>query len=242
MKNTNKRKVDESTENQNESASAAPVAATEASSSAPLESSDESPIKDDVSTEATAEAPSAEGETSESVKGDISVAGSKKPVKEKKPSFEPNVAERTRLYGMTNEQLRTEAGDRVSTVGANDHRVFQADDAKGFADQLVGSPLERSGIRAGVIAFLQTRTGENAVTTKDSTFENAAPGWAIASYMVLATAGGVIKGKFDQGYLAARGNDVRRGMVARKQLRIVADLTPAPVEAPKEEAPAPSAE
>lgn len=178
---------------------AAPVAATESASSAPAE-------------------------TTESPTPSISAA---KPAKEpKKPSFEPNTTERDRLLGMSNLDLRGEAGDRIPTVGANDHRIFGIDDSKGLTDQLVGSPLERSGIRAAVIAFLRSRTGENAATHDGTTFEQAAPGWAIASFMAIGS-NVVYRGKFDQGYLAARGNDVRRGMVARKQLRILAE--PAPV-------------
>lgn len=204
----------QSTENNSaqDAQTAAPVAASDASS--------------------TAEASQAEGE---SIKGDISVEGSKKSGKakaEKKPSFEPNVAARTELLAMTNDDLRTTAGEIPST-GANDFRIFQIDEQHGLTDQLVGSALERSGIRAGVIDFLRSRTGDNGIKTDNSSFEMAAPGWAIASYMKLATERGVVKGKFDQGYLAARGNDVRRGMVARKQLKIVGDLTPpAPAKAP----------
>lgn len=266
-KTSDRRKAQDNT-NQESAQLAAPVAATEAASSAPAEDGEETPPEADTTTDqaegaietstdestgdqqtASAEqteetTPAPAVETTESVKGDISVAGSKKPKPEKVPSFVPNQAERTRLQGLSNDELRTEAGDRVASVGANDFRVFQIDDSFGLADQIVGSPLERSGIRSGVIDFLRSRTGDNGVATKDSTFENAAVGWAIASYMVLAMAGGVVKGKFDQGYLAARGNDVRRGMVARRQLKIVADLTPAPVapETKAEEAPAPAAE
>lgn len=210
-KSTAARKA-QSTENRDATA-AAPVAATESASSAPAETTE-----------------SSEQPATDSVKGDISAA---KPAKEpKKPSFEPNTTERDRLLGMSNLDLRGEAGDRVPTVGANDHRIFGIDESKGLTDQLVGSPLERSGIRAAVIAFLRSRTGENAATHEGQTFEQAAPGWAIASFMAIGS-NVVYRGKFDQGYLAARGNDVRRGMVARKQLRILAEPAPAPKEEPK---------
>lgn len=197
---------------------AAPVASTDAASTAPAESSNEST-----------------GETADPVVPSISAA---KPAKEpKKPSFEPNTTERDRLLGMSNLDLRGEAGDRIPTVGANDHRIFGIDDSKGLTDQLVGSPLERSGIRAAVIAFLRSRVGENAATHDGQTFEAAAPGWAIASFMAIGS-NVVYRGKFDQGYLAARGNDVRRGMVARKQLRILAEPAPVAKAEPTAESPA----
>ena len=142
---------------------------------------------------------------------DIAVAGkTAEPAKPKKESFVINADLRTRLHSMTNIALLDAARDKLKPVELADSRVFIVDRSHGLTDRIVGSDLSRSGIRSAVVDFLSSRDEEQA------------PGWAIASYMHLAAGEsgvGVYKGKFDLGYLAARGRDVRRGMISRGQLK-----------------------
>lgn len=145
---------------------------------------------------------------------EISAVTTTKPAKAEKPTFVINTALRHELFGLTNAALLERARGLLKPVELSDNRVFQIDESNGLKDMLVGSDLNRSGIRSAVIEFLRSRD------------DNKAPGWAIMSYMKLAAGAsgvGVYKGNFDIGYLAARGNDVRRGMLARKQLKLAGE-------------------
>lgn len=187
---------------------AAPVASTAASESTTAESTvgdvDTSGINTGAETRAA----------------EISVAGTKAVTEKapKKDAFSPNVNLRTELLALTNAALLERARDKLKPVEIADSRVFIIDRSHGLTDRIVGSDLSRSNIRSAVIDFLSSRD------------EESAPGWAIASYMHLAAGEsgvGVYKGKFDLGYLAARGLDVRRGMVSRGQLKL-GGTVPAP--------------
>lgn len=217
-KNSTKAKPSEGTESERPSSAAAPVASTAASESTSSETAEQPIIN------SGAEARAAE----------ISVAGKTKEKAPKKESFVINTALRDELFAMTNAALLERARDKLKPVELADSRVFVIDETHGLVDRIVGSDLSRSGIRSAVIDFLRSRD------------EQQAPGWAIASYMHLASGDsgvGVYKGNFDQGYLAARGRDVRRGMVSRGQLKFGDHDIAAPgVEAKTVETPQPPAE
>lgn len=225
-KNSTKRSQTESTQeavvesNDRPATAAAPVASTAASEST-------SGAAGDVTDEHTAAEPVV-NTGAETRAAEISVAGKATTEKApKKDAYSPNGNLRTELLALTNVALLERARDKLKPVELADSRVFIVDRSHGLTDRIVGSDLSRSNIRSAVIDFLASRD------------EESAPGWAIASYMHLAAGEsgvGVYKGKFDLGYLAARGLDVRRGMVSRGQLKFGGSVpAPGTVEKPVEE-------
>ena len=149
---------------------------------------------------------------------EMSVANGKKTAEgkatkeEKKPSFVVDEKVREELRGMSNEALLAAAGDQLRPVDKANTDIYQA--TGNTKDHLNGQLIERSPIRAEVVAFLESRK------------DHSAPANVICAYMALAT-GKCYKGKFNFGYITTKDGDAgKRGMVARKFLRMTEKGTP----------------
>lgn len=138
--------------------------------------------------------------------GDGEEAKAAKPKKDKAPAFVVDVALQTELRALTGPQLIERAKDQLRAVDAADTTLL----ALGVAvDATNGQPVTKSSIRSAIYDFVESRPEKRATVAE------------ICAYMTLGT-GRIYKGSFNAGYIrTARGEDTRRGMVARRQLTII---------------------
>ena len=146
---------------------------------------------------------------------------------EKVPSFVANVARRAELFAMSDEELLAQAKDKMRAIDFNNRDIYGTTGNR--QDGQNGQDISRSGIRSEILAFLESRKDQQA------------PANVICAYMTLAAGEsnvGTYRGKIDFSYITTKDAEAgKRGMVARKQLRLVARAEPA--KAPVAEAAAP---
>lgn len=138
--------------------------------------------------------------------GDGEEAKAVKPKKDKAPAFVVDVALQTELRALTGPELVERAKEQLRAVDAADTTLL----ALGVAvDATNGQPVTKSSIRSAIYDFVDSRPEKRATVAE------------ICAYMTLG-AGRIYKGSFNAGYIrTARGEDTRRGMVARRQLTII---------------------
>ena len=126
--------------------------------------------------------------------------------KDKAPAFVIDVALQTELRALTGPELIERAKDKMRAVDVADSTLL----ALGVqTDATNGQPVTKSSIRSAIYDFVESRPEKRATVAE------------ICAYMTLG-AGRVYKGSFNAGYIrTARGEDTRRGMVARRQLTII---------------------
>lgn len=162
------------------------------------------------------EASPADDSSSEAAASSETPAPRQRKPREEKPSFTVDAALMTRLRALSSDELLAEAGERLRPVDRSNTTVLELGQN---TDHFSGQPVHRSAIRGAIYDFVASRPDSRATVAE------------ICAYMVLG-AGRIYPGKFDAGYIqTARGEDSKRGMVARRLLRVVERPKPAAPEA-----------